>query len=76
VTIVSPKKGRFGHSYERTLGKVIPNGKDINLEQVNRGMAWFYRLFAFELSREDATAYEQAEASARKERRGMWADGE
>src|SRR5262245_52642618 len=39
-------------------------------------MAWLHRLFAVELSREDATAYEQAEASARKERRGMWADGE
>jgi endonuclease YncB( thermonuclease family) len=72
VTVISSKKGGYG----RTLGKVTLDGKNINLEQVNRGMAWFYRFFAYELSREDATAYEQAEASARKERRGMWADGE
>jgi len=72
VTVTSSKKDRYG----RVLGKVTLDGRNINLEQVNRGMAWFYRLFAFELSREDATAYEQAEASARKERRGMWADGE
>ncbi len=72
VTVVSSKRDRYGC----VLGKVALNGKDINLEQVNRGMAWFYRLFATDLSREDATAYEQAEASARKEGRGMWADGE
>jgi hypothetical protein len=72
VTVTSSKKDRYG----RTLGKVALDGKNINLGQINRGMAWFYRFFASALSREDATAYEQAEAQARKERRGMWADGE
>src|SRR5262245_60239015 len=42
--------------------------------KLNRGMAWFYRYYAKELMPEDATAYEQAEASARKERRGLWDD--
>jgi endonuclease YncB( thermonuclease family) len=70
VTVISSKKDRYG----RTLGKVMIEGKNINLEQINRGFAWFYRHYAKELKPEDATAYEQAEASARKERRGLWAD--
>jgi hypothetical protein len=37
-------------------------------------MAWFYRQYAKELSDGDATAYEQVEARARRERRGLWAD--
>src|SRR5215475_3929319 len=80
VTVTSSKRDRYG----RTLGKVTLDGKNINLEQMRLGFAWFDRLSAaIELSREDAkwsredfTAYEQAEAQARKERRGMWADGE
>jgi endonuclease YncB( thermonuclease family) len=70
VTVISSKKDKYG----RTLGKVTLDGKNINLEQINRGMAWFYRYYAKELKPEDATAYEQAEAQARKDRRGLWAD--
>ena len=29
--------------YGRVLGKVIVNGKDVNLEQVEAGMAWHYK---------------------------------
>jgi hypothetical protein len=36
-------------------------------------MAWFYRAYAKELSREDAKAYEQAEQAAREEKIGLWA---
>src|SRR5262245_21415337 len=72
VTVTSRKNDRYG----RVLGKVTLDGKDINLEQINRGMAWFYRHYAKELRPEDATAYVQAEASAKKVGRGMWADGE
>jgi endonuclease YncB( thermonuclease family) len=70
VTVISSKKDKYG----RVLGKVTLDGKNINLEQVNRGMAWFYRYYAKELKPEDATAYEQAKAQARKERRRLWAD--
>jgi hypothetical protein len=35
-------------------------------------MAWFYRTYAKDLSREDATAYEQAEFQAAREKRGLW----
>src|SRR5262249_31168777 len=69
VTVTSLKRDRYG----RVLGKVTLDGKNINLEQVNRGFAWFYVHYATELKPEDAKAYEQAEAQARKEKRGLWA---
>src|SRR5215510_13974249 len=47
VTVTSGKKDRYG----RTVGKVSLDGRDITLEQINRGMAWFYRAYAKELSR-------------------------
>ena len=34
--------------YGRTVGKVWVNGKDANLEQVKRGMAWVYTKYASE----------------------------
>jgi endonuclease YncB( thermonuclease family) len=71
VTVISSKKDRYG----RTLGKVmLSDGKDINLEQIERGMAWFYRQYAKELQPEDARSYEQAELAAREEKAGLWAD--
>jgi endonuclease YncB( thermonuclease family) len=70
VTVISSKKDRYGW----TVGKVmLGDGKDINLEQLERGYAWFYRQYAKELSREDARAYEQAERAAREEKIGLWA---
>jgi hypothetical protein len=44
----------------------------IKFHIINRGMAWFYRPYAKDLSRDDATAYEQAEAQAAREKRGLW----
>jgi endonuclease YncB( thermonuclease family) len=32
----------------------VGHGKDINLERINRGMAWFYRAYAKELNGNDA----------------------
>jgi endonuclease YncB( thermonuclease family) len=54
VTVDSTKTDRYG----RIVCKVTLNGKDINLEQINRGMAWFYREYARKLSLEDAKAYD------------------
>jgi len=70
VTVTSEAKDMYG----RVLGDVTLDGKNINLEQLRRGMAWFYRFYAKELRTEDVTAYRQAEEQARKERRGLWAD--
>jgi endonuclease YncB( thermonuclease family) len=52
--------------YGRTVGKVIVDGKDTNLEQVRRGMAWVYRQYAHD------PAYFSAEESAKAARLGLW----
>jgi endonuclease YncB( thermonuclease family) len=70
VTVVSSKTDRYG----RALGKVTLEGKSINYVQVMYGMAWFYRAYSKDLSSEDAKAYEQAEQTARTDKRGLWAD--
>jgi endonuclease YncB( thermonuclease family) len=72
VTVTSRKKDKYG----RTLGEVTLDGKDISLEQVQRGMAWSYHYSASEVRPEEPTPEELAEEQARKEKRGMWADGE
>jgi endonuclease YncB( thermonuclease family) len=52
--------------YGRTVGKVWVNGKDANLEQVRRGMAWVYTEYASE------PAYFAAERTAKTTRIGLW----
>ena len=39
VDVETGKRDRYG----RQIGKVLVSGRDINLVQVERGMAWFYR---------------------------------
>jgi endonuclease YncB( thermonuclease family) len=70
VTAISSKKDRYG----RTLGKVMLDGKNVNLEQIRRGMAFFYRQYAKELRPEDAVEYEKAENFAKAGKLGLWAD--
>jgi len=69
VTVIGSKVDRSG----RIVGKVTRADKDIGLRQIERGMAWFYRKYANELSQADARIYEQAEADARAKNRGLWA---
>lgn len=49
VTVETHKKDRYG----RLVGKVLLNGLDVNMEQIRRGMAWFYRDYAHEQSKTD-----------------------
>jgi len=58
--------------YGRIVGKVLIDGTDANLEQIEAGMAWFYRRYAKELAADDADAYERAEAMAMRQRSGLW----
>lgn len=60
--------------YGRTVGKVLVNGLDANLEQVKRGMAWFYKKYQNELVIDDRLAYLHAEEDAQSNRVGLWAD--
>lgn len=70
VTIVTTKRGRYG----REIGKILLGGQDVNLEQIRRGMAWFYRQYANELPASDRLVYASAERAAQQSRIGLWAD--
>ncbi|MEM1402967.1 MAG: thermonuclease family protein [Pseudomonadota bacterium] len=70
VFVESSKTDRYG----RILGKIILDGRDINLEQVESGYAWWYRYYADEQSPTDRRLYGAAEAAAQEARRGLWAD--
>lgn len=60
--------------YKRVVGKILLDGRDINLEQVKRGMAWHYKAYEREQDVEDRSAYAQAEYQAQRGKVGLWAD--
>ena len=72
VNVETEKRDRYG----RQIGKVLVNGQDVNLVQVERGMAWFYRQYQREQSPNDRKLYEAAEDAAKAGRRGLWRDSE
>jgi len=72
VNVETSKRDRYG----RQIGKVLVNGRDVNLVQVERGMAWFYRQYQREQSPNDRRLYETAEDAAKAEKRGLWRDAD
>jgi len=72
VTVEYSKKDRYG----RTVGKIMVDGIDANLEQIKVGLAWHYKQYQNEQSVQDKAAYAQAEDQARAETRGLWGDAE
>lgn len=67
VTVETHKTDRYG----RLVGKVLLNGLDVNMEQVRRGMAWFYRDYAHEQSKTDQRSYDRAESESKAYGRGL-----
>ena len=72
VNAETEKRDRYG----RQIGKVPVNGQDVNLVQVERGMAWFYQQYQREQSPNDRRLYEAAEDAAKAGKRGLWRDTE
>lgn len=70
VIVETNKQDRYG----RYVGKVLIDGQDVNVEQIRRGLAWFYRQYEQELSDSDRQRYDRAEIEARESRRGLWVD--
>jgi len=70
VTVVYQKTDQYG----RLVGKIVIDGKDINLEQVKAGMAWHYKEYQREQTATDRELYATAEEEARGGRRGLWHD--
>lgn len=65
------KKDKYG----RIVGKIrTPDGTDVCLAQVRRGMAWHYKQYEAEQSPADRLRYREAEASARLAGLGLWRD--
>lgn len=60
--------------YKRIIGKIKLSGKDVNLEQVEAGMALHYKQYQGEQSRLDRQLYSEAEDGARNAKRGLWYD--
>jgi len=72
VSVTYSKQDRYG----RTVGKIIVNGIDANLEQIKAGMAWHYKQYQKEQSPDERESYADAEELARAERKGLWLDAE
>lgn len=72
VAVEYSKQDRYG----RTVGKILVNGTDANLEQVKAGMAWHYKQYQKEQSPDDRASYAEAELQARAGHKGLWIDAE
>lgn len=72
VTIDWNKQDRYG----RTVGKVLIDGVDANLEQVKRGFAWFYKKYQNEQPLQDRLDYLHAQEAAETSKVGLWVDKE
>ena len=70
VTVQYDEQDRYG----RTLGKVLVNGQDVNLKQVQDGLAWYYKYYQSDQAPVDRVAYSMAEIQARQARLGLWAE--
>ena len=70
VSVEWSKRDRYG----RVVGKVLLGRRDINLAQVEAGLAWHYVDYAREQTSSDRSLYSQAEARARKAPLGLWRD--
>ena len=70
VIVEYQKKDKYG----RTIGKVLLNGTDICLKQIELGMAWHYKQYESEQSHQDRGIYTKAELFAQAERLGIWND--
>lgn len=70
VLVETSKSDKFG----RVVGRVILDGQDINLKQVQSGMAWVYREYLRELSKEDRVVYIEAETQSKTSDAGLWKD--
>lgn len=58
--------------YQRAICVVRVNGKDVGLEQIRRGMAWWYQQYAKEQPPQERADYEHAELMAKLHRSGLW----
>ncbi len=56
----------------RILGKIVMDGEDINLRQIEDGFAWYYKAFERDVAISDRPLYAAAETRARDAQKGLW----
>ncbi len=56
------------------VGKVLVEERDVSLQQLQLGYAWYSKTRTGQLSVEDQQAYAAAESDARTQRAGLWRD--
>jgi len=62
------KRDRYG----RIIGKLIYQGRDVNLLQIKLGYAWHYKYYQKDQSKLDRVLYSSAEIEAREKTIGLW----
>jgi endonuclease YncB( thermonuclease family) len=70
VTIVWTKLDK----YRRTVGTIMLDGHDVNIEQVKAGLAWHFKKYEDEQDPSDRKTYAAAEQQARTAKLGLWRD--
>lgn len=70
VQVIFRSKDQYG----RIVGKLVADGKDLNLDQIKTGNAWVYKNYLRDLQPGDKNLYMKAEENARANRIGLWAD--
>lgn len=60
--------------YGRIIGKLLIDGRDINLQQIRDGYAWHYKIKTDEQSEQDFAQYSNAESAAKTKRIGLWSN--
>ncbi len=68
VEVEYDKRDRYG----RIIGKLIKDGQDINLLQIEHGYAWHYKYYQKDQTKLDRMLYSSAENEARKKTIGLW----
>lgn len=58
--------------YGRIIGKLLKEGRDINLQQIKDGYAKHYKLSKDEQSKNDHVDYTAAESEAKQQQLGLW----
>jgi endonuclease YncB( thermonuclease family) len=68
VTVEYDKHDKYG----RVVGKVLSQGVDANLAQLQAGWAWHYKQYQREQSAQDRARYAETEGLARDAQKGLW----
>lgn len=67
-----PSKSKYGKNYGRAACVIEVEGKDLNMQMLQQGMAWFWGNYVKDSFRYQA--YQSAESEARKNKAGLWKD--